>query len=96
MCSLRMFVRLPWYIVRSSGASPPLKAGHRHGPPSHPFTQQVQSPSKRFSLGAGLAWPGQRVILPTEPSCNANKVIRERKVLEVHIEKGMQHGPFFL
>jgi DnaJ family protein A protein 2 len=26
------------------------------------------------------------------PSCRANKVVQEKKVLEVHIEKGMQHG----
>ncbi|XP_066348763.1 chaperone protein dnaJ A6-like isoform X5 [Miscanthus floridulus] len=26
------------------------------------------------------------------PSCRASKVVQERKVLEVHIEKGMQHG----
>jgi DnaJ family protein A protein 2 len=26
------------------------------------------------------------------PSCRANKVVEEKKVLEVHIEKGMQHG----
>ncbi|GJN26815.1 hypothetical protein PR202_gb14775 [Eleusine coracana subsp. coracana] len=26
------------------------------------------------------------------PSCRANKVVQEKKVLEVHIQKGMQHG----
>ncbi|XP_066343622.1 chaperone protein dnaJ A6-like isoform X2 [Miscanthus floridulus] len=26
------------------------------------------------------------------PSCRASKVVQERKVLEVHIDKGMQHG----
>ncbi|OEL26648.1 Chaperone protein dnaJ 2 [Dichanthelium oligosanthes] len=26
------------------------------------------------------------------PNCTANKVVEEKKVLEVHIEKGMQHG----
>ncbi|KAI3968112.1 hypothetical protein MKW92_051839 [Papaver armeniacum] len=26
------------------------------------------------------------------PRCNGNKVVQEKKVLEVHVEKGMQHG----
>lgn len=26
------------------------------------------------------------------PQCKANKVTQEKKVLEVHVEKGMQHG----
>ncbi|KAG8071696.1 hypothetical protein GUJ93_ZPchr0006g40710 [Zizania palustris] len=26
------------------------------------------------------------------PSCKGNKVVQEKKVLEVHVEKGMQHG----
>jgi DnaJ-class molecular chaperone len=26
------------------------------------------------------------------PSCKGSKVAQEKKVLEVHIEKGMQHG----
>lgn len=25
-------------------------------------------------------------------SCKGNKVVQEKKVLEVHVEKGMQHG----
>lgn len=26
------------------------------------------------------------------PQCRGNKVVQEKKILEVHIEKGMQHG----
>lgn len=26
------------------------------------------------------------------PNCKGNKVVQEKKVLEVHVEKGMQHG----
>lgn len=40
-----------------------------------------------------FAWSGEIISERDKcPSCRANKVVQEKKVLHVYIEKGMQHG----
>ncbi|KAI3914823.1 hypothetical protein MKW92_020856 [Papaver armeniacum] len=62
-----------------------MKVSIRHLGPS--MIQQMQHPCDKCKGTGETIRDNDRC-----PRCNGNKVVQEKKVLEVHVEKGMQHG----
>ncbi|KAI4975353.1 hypothetical protein ZWY2020_048960 [Hordeum vulgare] len=65
---------------------------------SCPMLPVAAIPEKRiqeWGIGYLQCLPGSGEMISDKdrcPSCRGNKVTQEKKVLEVHVEKGMQHG----